>query len=61
MPGLGYRKYKLSLQHFVESESKKVIFKRKKKGRGRKEGSEACQEDRGANMKKLPITKAGTI
>ena len=61
MLGLGYRKYKLSLQHFVVPESKKVIFKRKKKGRGRKEGLEASQKDRGANVKKLPVTKARTI
>ena len=34
--GLGYRKYKLSLQHFVVPESKKVILKRNKKRKGKK-------------------------
>lgn len=55
IPGLMWRKHKMSPEHLVVPESKEVL---KKKGRKKKMGG--CQKDTVANLKEVPVAKVGT-
>lgn len=56
-PGLGHKKYNMTLGYLAVPESKEVLQKEKRK----KRMMQICQKDMEAILKGLPLAKSGAI